>query len=207
MVIIDGPQELTATSELLSRACSGDARAFCHLVEPLQTRLLRQAIALSGDPTTADDLVSETLIEAWKSLARYDSTCRLSTWLYAILLHRWKKSVRRARCRPTSATALTSFQSDELLAEQQNIPANDPSPSETMARAETFARVQQCIEQLPRKHGDVIRLRFFADASLPEMATVLGCSIGTVKSRLHHALERLRKMKLNLLDVRGDTQT
>jgi RNA polymerase sigma-70 factor (ECF subfamily) len=207
MVIIDDPQELTAISELLSRACSGDARAFCLLVEPLQTRLLRQAIALSGDPATADDLVSETLIEAWKSLARYDSTCRLSTWLYAILLHRWKKSIRRARCRPTSAATLTSFQSEELLAEQQNIPANERSPSENLARAEAFSQVQFCVERLPRKHRDVIRLRFFADASLPEMATVLGCSIGTVKSRLHHALERLRKMKLNLPDVRGDTQT
>jgi len=51
---------------------------------------------------------------------------------------------------------------------------------------------------LPAKHRQVVLLRFFEDASLPDIAAVLGCSVGTVKSRLHHALEKLRKMKMNL---------
>src|SRR5215831_15198026 len=96
----DAGVEIMAARETLARARTGDAEAFCRLTEPLQTRLLRQAAALSGDLNCAEDLVSETLVEAWKSLARYDETCRFSTWLYAILLHRWQKSVRRARCRP-----------------------------------------------------------------------------------------------------------
>src|SRR5580658_7025264 len=80
----------------LARARAGDAQAFCRLTEPLQTRLLRQAAALSGNLSVADDLVAETLVEAWKSLARYDETCRFSTWLYAILMHRHQKWRRRA---------------------------------------------------------------------------------------------------------------
>ena len=56
---------------------------------------------------------------------------------------------------------------------------------------------------LPEKHREIIRLRFFEDASLPDMALILGCSVGTVKSRLHHALEKLRKMKMNLPDTKG----
>jgi RNA polymerase sigma-70 factor (ECF subfamily) len=52
----------------------------------------------------------------------------------------------------------------------------------------------------------VILLRFFEDASLPDMAAVLGCSVGTVKSRLHHALDKLRKMKMNLSELAGDKQ-
>jgi RNA polymerase sigma-70 factor (ECF subfamily) len=59
---------------------------------------------------------------------------------------------------------------------------------------------------LPEKHREIIQLRFFEDASLPDMAAVLGCSVGTVKSRLHHALEKLRKMKLNLPDTKGHQQ-
>ena len=101
MVITEDRLEPTAP-EILSRAREGDSSAFCRLVEPLQPRSFRQAVALSGDVSAAEDLVSETLVEAWKSLPRYNETCRLSTWLYSILLHRYQKSVRRARSRPVS---------------------------------------------------------------------------------------------------------
>ena len=206
MVITDDQLELSEDRELLSRACAGEAGAFCLLTEPLQARLLRQAAALAGDLSAAEDLVSETLVEAWKSLPRYNQTCRLSTWLYAILLHRHRKSVRRARCRPISLAWLPFFEARELRRQQANLASTEPSPAETMAQNETGVRLRQCLERLPDKHRQIILLRFFEDASLPDMAAVLGCSVGTVKSRLHHALEKLRKMKMNLPDMRGDKQ-
>ena len=108
MVITDDRPGLTIEPDLLSRARAGETRAFCLLIEPLQARLLRQAAALAGDLSLAEDLVSETLVEAWKSLPRYDQTCRFSTWLYAILLHRHRKSIRRAsRVSTPSATRST----------------------------------------------------------------------------------------------------
>ena len=67
-----------------------------------------------------------------------------------------------------------------------------------------FLRLRQCVEGLSEKHRQIILLRFFENASLPDMATVLGCSVGTVKSRLHHALEQLRKMKMNLSEAGED---
>jgi len=204
MVITDDHLELSAVRELYSRARAGDTRAFCLLTEPLQTRLLRQAVALAGDLSAAEDLVSETLVEAWKSLRRYDATCRFSTWLYAILLHRHRKSIRRARSRPIPLAGLPFLEARELHEHQENFPASELSPAETAVQNETLSQLSQCIETLPDKHRQVIRLRFFEDASLPDMASVLGCSLGTVKSRLHHALEKLRKMKMNLSEVRGD---
>ena len=204
MVITDDHLELSDTREQLARARAGDARAFCGLTEPLQARLLRQAVALAGDLNAAEDLVSETLVAAWKSLPRYDQTCRFSTWLYAILLHRHRKSIRRARSRPVSLAGLPLFAARELHEQQENLPAPEPSPAEAAVRNEALARLSQCLELLPDKHRQVIRLRFFEDASLPDMAAVLGCSVGTVKSRLHHALEKLRKMKMNLSGATGD---
>lgn len=206
MVIADDQLELSEDWDLLSRARAGEAGAFCLLTESLQARLLRQAAALAGDLSAAEDLVSETLVEAWKSLPRYDQTCRLSTWLYAILLHRHRKSVRRARCRPISLAWLPLFEARELDRQQANLASTEPSPAETMVQNETGAWLRQCLERLPDKHRQVILLRFFEDASLPDMAAVLGCSVGTVKSRLHHALEKLRKMKMNLPDQKGDKQ-
>jgi RNA polymerase sigma-70 factor (ECF subfamily) len=206
MVITDDQPELSEAKELLARASAGEAQAFCLLTEPLQARLLRQAAALAGDLNAAEDLVSETLVEAWKSLPRYNQSCRLSTWLYAILLHRHQKSARRARIRPISLAWLPFFEARDLHEQQANLPSPGPSPAEAMADREISSRLRQCVDLLPDKHRQIILLRFFEDASLPDMAAVLGCSVGTVKSRLHHALEKLRKMKMNLPAVGGDKQ-
>ena len=204
MVITDDV-DLSAAQGLLPRARRGDARAFCLLTEPLHSRLLRQAAALSGDLSTAEDLVSETLVEAWKSLSRYNETCRFSTWLYAILLHRHQKLLRRSRSRPVSAAAFGVSEEQKFRDQQENIPSPEHSPAEAAARSEALFQLQQCIDLLPDKHRNVILLRFFEDASLADMAAVLGCSVGTVKSRLYHALDKLRKMKMNLPDPKGDT--
>lgn len=204
MVIADGPTEIAGRPELLARARAGDSRAFCLLTEPLQARLFRQAAALNGDLSAAEDLVSETLVEAWKSLSRYDQSCRFSTWLYAILLHRHHKTLRRAQSRPVPLAQLPQLDAQALDDQQARLPSPEPSPAEILARQETAAHLRTCLEALPEIHRQVIWLRFFEDASLPDMAAVLGCSTGTVKSRLHHALEKLRKMKMNLPAADGD---
>jgi RNA polymerase sigma-70 factor (ECF subfamily) len=204
MVITDDHPQHADMSEFLARARAGDAPAFCALIEPLQARLLRQAAALAGDLSAAEDLVSETLVEAWKSLPRYNETCRLSTWLCAILLHRHQKALRRARSRPVSLAWLPFFQSRDLQEQAENLPDREPTPADKLDQNETYTRVKRCVELLPEKHRQIIWLRFFEDASLPEMAVILDCSTGTVKSRLHHALEKLRKMKMNLPERKGD---
>jgi len=204
MVIREEPIETSAAPDLLPRARAGDGNAFCRLIEPLQAALLRQAILLSGDPAAAEDLVSETLVAAWTSLGRFNENCRLSTWLYSILLHRHQKAVRRARSRPISLAWLPFFQADRLDRQSLNQAALEASPAETTSQNESFAHVRRWVDQLPGKHREVICLRFFEDATLEDIAIVLGCSTGTVKSRLHHALEKLRKMKVNLPTTKGD---
>lgn len=183
---------------LLARARQGDAAAFRQLAQPLEARLLRQAVALCRDPSAAEDLVSETLLQAWKSLANFNETCRLSTWLYAILLHRYQKSLRAARSRPRPLASLPLADAQRHREAHEGLPSGDVSPSEAIAQEEEAAEIRSAVESLPEKHRQVILLRFFEDASLEEIATVLDCSVGTVKSRLHHALEKLRRRKIGV---------
>jgi RNA polymerase sigma-70 factor (ECF subfamily) len=204
MVITQAPAETTDIEEALARARAGDAEEFCRLIEPLHNRLLRQAAALSGNVHVAEDLISETLVEAWKCLARYDESCRLSTWLYAILLHRHKKWLRRARSRPVALAWLSLFDRDRFVSGQENLPATGPSPSESAAEQEDFSVLRARLAALPEKYRRVLLLRFFEDASLPDIARVLGCPVGTVKSRLHHALEKMRKINMNHHAFAGD---
>jgi RNA polymerase sigma-70 factor (ECF subfamily) len=68
-------------------------------------------------------------------------------------------------------------------------------PDQAALMREEATLVWQCVQSLPLKHQQVIHLRFYADDSLEGIAAALGCSVGTVKSRLFHALEKLRAMK------------
>jgi RNA polymerase sigma-70 factor (ECF subfamily) len=127
--------------------------------------------------------------------------------LYAILLHRYQKHVRRMRVRPVPLSWLPLVDARKGLSAQDRLVCPRPAPDRDTALDELAHELKQAVGSLPRRHRDVILLRFFGDASLGEMASVLGCSVGTVKSRLHHALEKLRKMKLNLSTASWDTGT
>jgi RNA polymerase sigma-70 factor (ECF subfamily) len=76
-----------------------------------------------------------------------------------------------------------------------SVPDRQPLPDETSQLHEQAVLVQQCIQALPAKHQQVVYLRFYVEDSLDGIACALGCSAGTVKSRLFHALNRLRAMK------------
>jgi RNA polymerase sigma-70 factor, ECF subfamily len=207
MVITADRPEFAGSADLLTRARGGETSAFCRLAAEHEGRLLQQACGLTRDPSAAEDLVSETLVEAWLSLSRYNGACRFSSWLFSILLHRHQKALRRARSRPIPLAALSSADADERRQAQENLPGTFPSPAEEAMRNEAADRLRQAVVALPEKHQQVVLLRFFDDASLPDIASLLGCSIGTVKSRLHYALEKLRESQrgVNLSEVWRDT--
>jgi RNA polymerase sigma-70 factor (ECF subfamily) len=208
MVITAAGPESPEVLGLLTQAREGDPEAFCAMAQACETRLLRQALALCGESSTAEDLVQQTFLEAWKSLRRYDQTCRFSTWLYAILLHRHYKQLKAARCRLIASAALPGAEADGRLDALLQSPSNEASPAELLYQKERSEALRHCIEGLSEKHRRVIQLRFFEEATLSDMAVVLHCSMGTVKSRLHHALEKLRRMKvsLNLSEPGKDTR-
>ena len=179
-------------SGLLEQARAGDAEAFGEVCRMYETRLLRQAMALCGQASLAEDLAQDTLAEAWKCLRRYNGKCQFFTWLCAILLNRYRNTVRERRPLPLSAF----WEHDRNEVEDSFGPLADPDslPDEEAQRRERAALLRSCIEALPAKQQQIIHLRFYVDDSLGGIAVALGCSVGTVKSRLFHALDKLRGM-------------
>jgi RNA polymerase sigma-70 factor (ECF subfamily) len=176
--------------DLLTRAQAGDAYAFCQLCRPHEARLFRQAISLCGENALAEDLAQDTLVEAWKCLHRYQGRCRFFTWLCAILLNRYR-NVRRAK-RPVPFSALSRGEHESASQLIDCLTDSASQPDQAAQQTERDALLHQSIERLPHKHREVIHLRFFVDDSLDGIAAALNCSVGTVKSRLFHALEKLR---------------
>ena len=179
---------------LLELARAGDAEAFGEVYRAHATRLLRQAMALCGNVALAEELAQDTLVEAWKCLRRYNGRCEFFTWLCAILLNRYRNSLRNNRLRPVST--LGSREQDEFTNAVEKLADRSFLPDEAAELREQSALVRKCIEALPVKHQQVIYLRFYVDDSLEGIAVALGCSVGTVKSRLFHAVEKLRKMNV-----------
>jgi len=180
----------TDDGELIARAQGGDPEAFCQLGEKIAPRLLRQAMLLCGDPEQAADLAQETLIQAWKSLPQYRREGALFTWLCGILIHRHKGWLRK-RLRGPAGLFLTSGPTRSLAA-----PTVDAvTPDQNASKVERDLALRRCLDRLPEKQKAVVYLRFYVDESLANIATALGCSIGTVKSRLFHGLVKLADMK------------
>ena len=179
--------EASDRRSLLDRAQEGDTEAFGEICRAYETRLLRQALTLCGDATLSEDLAQDTLVEAWKCLRRYNGRCQFFTWLCAILLNRYRNTVRQKR--PISFSSLAADHED--VANLEKLPGHDSSPDHAAELREEAALVFQCVETLPTKHQEVIYLRFYVDNSLEGIAAALGCSVGTVKSRLFRALEKL----------------
>jgi RNA polymerase sigma-70 factor, ECF subfamily len=180
------------TLRFLARAQAGDAEAFGEVYRAHATRLLRQAMALCENVALAEELAQDTLVEAWRCLHRYNGRCQFFTWLCAILLNRYRNSLRRNRFLP--ASTLGSEERDEFNNAAARLVDRSALPSEAAEWREDVALVWKCIQALPARQQQVIYLRFYVDDSLEGIAAALGCSVGTVKSRLFNALERLRKM-------------
>jgi RNA polymerase sigma-70 factor, ECF subfamily len=176
----------------LDLARAGDVEAFGQVYRAHATRLLRQAMALCGNVALAEELAQDTLVEAWKCLHRYHGRCEFFTWLCAILLNRYRNSLRSRRVLPVST--LGDREQEEFASAIDNLTDDRFSPAEAAGLREQTALVRKCIETLPAKHQQVIFLRFYVDDSLEGIAAALGCSVGTVKSRLFHALDKLRGM-------------
>lgn len=184
-------------SDPIDRARAGDVTAFDRLCLEHGDRLFRQALGLCRDRAAAEDLVQETLIAAWRSLGRYHGGCRFFTWLCSILIHRHRTAWRRRWSLGFSGRGARSGNGAETEADWLPECVADPSASPELRAeaAERAAAVRASLDRLPAKQREVVFLRFYAEDSLEGIAAALGCPVGTVKSRLFHGLERLRRMK------------
>ncbi len=182
-------QSETDDTHLLVRAQAGDAAAFSVLSLRHGERLRRTALAMCRDLHLAQDLAQETLAEAWRSLARFDGRCRFTTWLHGILVHRSHKAVRHAASRPRLLTREDAPRPESI---------DVRSPAAMAELREGAAVLHAAVGALPEEHRAVIELRFFADLPLEEIAAALDVPLGTVKSRLFHALEKLRRANLSM---------
>jgi RNA polymerase sigma-70 factor, ECF subfamily len=168
----------TAEQSWVRQAQAGDIEAWSLLVETYQQPVFRLAYLLLGDPDDAEDVAQETFIRAYGALNRFRADLPLRPWLLRIttnLTHNWRRSASRY-----------------MAAVQRTFSPPDPSPPVSTEGTADSELLWQAVRRLSIKDQQVIYMRFFLDCSEEEMANVLHTARGTVKSRLHRALQHLK---------------
>jgi len=183
--------------DLVARARSGDRDAFGALLVRHQDTIFNAVLRLVGEHHRALDVAQETFLRAFRALPSFKGDSAFSTWLYRIALNLCSTE-RAKRRRPLEARMLSldapardgdGRRSDLDPADRR--PAN--GPGDDAMRSEIQARVHEAIDALEEEFRSVVVLRDLCDMSYEEMAEVLDCPIGTIRSRLHRARQKLEE--------------
>jgi RNA polymerase sigma-70 factor, ECF subfamily len=171
-----------------------DPAAIDALIETHGTRLLRSATLLCGNETSAQDLVQDTFVEAFRSIHRYRGQASLYTWLHSILVNLTRHYRRKSK---------RLVYDHELATEERVLLEEQPNALDLESATTELTRA---LRQLTNPHREVWVLRFYEHMKIDEMARHLGISKGTVKSRLHYAIHEMQKLfpkEMNLFSIEG----
>ncbi|MEW6313447.1 MAG: RNA polymerase sigma factor RpoE [Pseudomonadota bacterium] len=188
--------------QLVERAQRGDKRAFELLVTKYQRRLMRLLSRFIRDPAEAEDVAQEAFIKAYRALPGFRGESAFYTWLYRIAINAAKNYlVARGRRAPTT----TEFDSDEAEAFEDGEQLRDLNTPENVLMSQQVAEtVQRAMQQLPEELRTAITLREIEGLSYEEIAAVMNCPIGTVRSRIFRAREVIAEKLRPLLGTGKD---
>lgn len=175
--------------ELIRATLSGDEGAFRELVERYKGKAFGVAVGIVGSADDALDVVQDSFIKAYYKLKEFRFGSNFYTWFYRLLVNqaidRWRKSARSSEV-PLDESWLSE---DVSPPDSFVYPAN---PEELLLNQELGNALQQAIAALPEHHRAVILLREVEGMAYEEIAETVGCSVGTVMSRLHYARAKLK---------------
>ena len=170
-------------AELVERARSGETSAYEELVRRYQALAHRTAYLITANAAEAEDAVQTGFVNAYRALHRFRPDAAFKPWLLTIVANEARNRRRAAGRRAALAVRLS-----------EDRPPGDaaPSPEASVLAREPIQELLKAVNQLRERDRIVIVLRYFLDLSEAEMAEMLACSRGTIKSRLSRALGRLR---------------
>lgn len=171
----------------LRRAQKGDAQAFEQLVTPHEQMLWRVCWHYTRHQEDAADCLQETMLKAWRAIKSYRGECAFTSWLYRIATTVCLDFLRKQKRLPQTESA-------DALAEEGFSPVDgSPTPDEAILKAESTESIRAAIDGLPGDMRTVIILYALQGLGYEEIAEVMKTSVGTVKSRLNRARQKIAK--------------
>jgi RNA polymerase sigma-70 factor (ECF subfamily) len=173
-----------AEADLLQRASHGDEGAFLRIYERHRTPIFRFAARLLGSTTLAEDVTQECFLSAIRKPGMYQpERASLRTYLCAAARHLAFRQLRRQGVEVTA----------DAIPDDPTRPSGAAEPLQRLIDEEAQDAVRRAVETLPPLQREALVLFEYEEMSLADIASVAGCDVGTVKSRLHRARESLRR--------------
>jgi RNA polymerase sigma-70 factor (ECF subfamily) len=172
---------------LVERAKAGDGSAFEELIARHQRSVYSLVSRMIFSREEADDVASEVFLLAFQNIRRFRGEAAFGTWLYKIAVNLSLKRIKRlSRMKTVSLEEVKEKRGDSVLEDEASEPAEDAE------RSDSLRLIRSAITALSPKHQAVVTLHYFCDMNCEQIADLLGCSVGTVWSRLHYAMKRLK---------------
>jgi RNA polymerase sigma-70 factor (ECF subfamily) len=187
----DGPAERRTDAELAAAGGQGDSAAFGELVLRHQDRAFNLAFRLTGSHEDAADAVQEAFLKAYRAMPSFRQQSSFYTWLFRILVNEVRSRRRSASARHP-AFSLVAPDGRDPADVPAGLRSNEPDPSEQASLAERRQIVGEALQSLDFDHRAIIALRDIEGRDYAEIAGLLGCPQGTVKSRIHRARMALK---------------
>ena len=169
---------------------AGDMTALAVLVEKYKRLVYRIAFQITKNHEDANDVMQDTFLKVYESIHSFRQESAFETWLYRIVVNQAMNLVKRQeRRRESPLSGTTEIQIRPDLKQASDLRNN---PHVNVERKELQRQVTQAVNSLPMKHRMVVILHEFEGLTHPKIASILNCSEGTVRSRLHYARKKLR---------------
>jgi RNA polymerase sigma-70 factor (ECF subfamily) len=192
-----------ADTLLVERAQKGDARAFEMLVVRYRRRIERLIGRMTRDDAFIQDLAQETFLRAWRALPQFRGESAFYTWLYRIAVNTARKSLAEARRDPVlTESELAPVGDEDETFRPESEPINADTPEGLLATRQIAAAVNAAVDRLSEDLRQAVVLREIEGLSYEEIAEIMNCPVGTVRSRIFRAREAISQRLRPLLDTR-----
>ena len=180
--------------ELLQRHLDGDGDAFGALVDRYRRELFNFLARFTGDAALAEDVFQEAFLQLHLSAATFDPQRRLKPWLFTIAANKARDALRsRGRRHTVPLDATIAGNGEQRTTYGDLMPADIPSPDESLLNFETRQAVENIVKEMPENLRTVLLLSYFHEFAYKDIAEMLDVPLGTVKSRLHAAVKHFAK--------------
>ena len=173
--------EMTSRDEagLIARVARGELRAFEELYRVYHPRLTRFIVHRIRRPHLVEEVLNDTMLVVWTRADSYNGASKVSTWIFAIAYRKAMAALRGL---------------DEPMEDQHAETRQSPDlgPEDQVGRRQVEEALSRAMGELSADHRSVVDLTYFHEMGYREIADIMGCPVGTVKTRMHHARQRLK---------------
>lgn len=199
------PKAENRDDDLVVRALEGDTDSYRVLVERYQQRVFAVVMGVMGNVEDAKDVTQEAFVKAFKNLSSFRRQSSFYTWIYRIAFN-LSIDEKRRRYRHVEQSIGDSGELDRSVNEASDanlVISHQLRPDQALSRRQFGEQVDEAMKQLSPEHRAVIMLREVDGLSYEEISNIVGCSKGTVMSRLHHARKKLKVALIEAFEKAG----